>query len=271
MNSNLLNNTSIEREKLLSEVVNYFSADQAVIGMFLGGSMPAGTADQFSDIDIRVIVTPEEHDRFVANRIDMPKQWNGFLFNEWMEGAQHCVSHFRQFFKVDIFYLDQNNFRPSPWYSLPTAILYDPKGIVREVIESSPQFRFEVSDKEVDWLVSKGLAAAHEVFRRARRGELLYAQTLLDEFRSYVIKADDWLHQRVPDDVSQLKLERRLTPKFLQILKQSYVPLEARDIEAAMLILLNHYHQQVIELHETFELSRALENDLYAINILLEA
>ena len=136
---------------------------------------------------------------------------------------------------------------------------------------SSPQFRFEVSDKEVDWLVSKGLAAAHEVFRRARRGELLYAQTLLDEFRSYVIKADDWLHQRVPDDVSQLKLERRLTPKFLQILKQSYVPLEARDIEAAMLILLNHYHQQVIELHETFELSRALENDLYAINILLEA
>jgi hypothetical protein len=265
----LLDNVNVEREKLLAEVVNYFSTDSAVLGIFLGGSLPAGTADACSDIDLRVVVTPEEHARFVSNRLDMPKQWNGFLFNEWMEGAQHCVSHFRPFFKTDIFYHNQADFCPSPWYGLPTTILYDPKDVVSKVIESSPPFAFEVNEKDIDWLISKGLAAAHEVFRRARRGELLYAQNLLEEFRSYVIRADDWLHRRVPTDAADLKLERRLSQSFVGLLNRSYVPTDAHAIETAMLTLLAHYREQVIELHERFDLSRPLENDLYAVSVLL--
>jgi len=271
MNIDLLNSVNAAREKLLAEIVNYFSADAAVLGVFLCGSLPAGTADQFSDIDLRVVVTPEEHARFVANRLDMPGQWSGFLFNEWMEGAQHCVSNFRPFLKIDIFYYNQAKFRPSPWYSLSNTILYDPEDVVCEVFERSPAFKFEVKEKEIDWLISKGLAAAHEVFRRARRGELLYAQNLLGEFRSYLIKADDWLHQRVPTHASDLKLERRLTPSFVEALNRSYVPSDASAIETAMLTLLAHYREQLVELHRTFGLSRSLENDLYAISVLLEA
>jgi len=56
-NPDLLNNTSGECEKPLSDVADYFSADQAVIGIFPSGSMLAGTADQFSDIYLRVTVT----------------------------------------------------------------------------------------------------------------------------------------------------------------------------------------------------------------------
>lgn len=271
MNIDLLNNISIERKKLLSELVNYFSDDPAVLGMFLGGSLPAGTSDQFSDIDLRVVVTPEEHGRFLADRLDMPKQWNGYLFNEWMEGTHHCITHFQAFFKADIFYLSQASLRPSPWYRLSTKILYDPMGVIRQVVEQSPPFEFEISENEIDWLISKGLAAAHEVFRRARRGELFYAQTLLEEFRSYVIKADDWLHQRVPADVSELKLERRLEPSFLELLTQTYVPADARAIEDAMLTLLKQYRSQVVDLHKTYELSRVLEKDVYAVDILLDA
>ena len=268
MNIDLLNSA---REKLLVEIVDTFSSDPAVLGVFLGGSLPAGTADHFSDIDLRVVVTPEEHQRFVASRKDIAKQWSGFLFNEWMEGAQHCVSHYRPFLKVDIFYHSQTEFRSSPWYSLPTTILYDPVGVVTKVIEGSQPFKFETNKKRVDWLISKGLAAAHEVYRRSQRGELIYAQNLLEEFRWYVAEADDWIHQRVPPNPPNIKFEGRLNSPLLEALKQSYVASDPKAIETALLNLLALFRGQLINLHQMYNLSRPLENDLYAVSIILEA
>jgi len=258
------------RENLLREVAAYFSADSAVLGIFLGGSLAAGTADAFSDIDLRVVVTSEEHERFVANRLEIPKQWSGFLFNEWMEGTQHCVSHFRPFVKLDIFYRNQSSLCPSPWYTLGTTILYDPKRIARNLVEESQPFTFEPDKKKIDWLVSKGLAAAHEVYRRAERGQLMYAQNLLEEFRLYLVQADDWINQRTPTGFI-LKLEERLTPSLREALKGSYVASDACAIKAAMLSLLAHYREQIIALHRAYDLSRPLENDLYAVGVLLES
>jgi len=256
------------RENLLREAVNCLSADSAVLGLFLGGSLAAGTADAFSDIDLRVVVTPDEHERFVANRLEIPKHWTGFLFNEWMPGAQHCVSHFRPFGKIDIFYHNRSMLCPSPWYALPTTILYDPQGFVHDLIALSQQLRFEFDLDKIDWLISKGLAAAHETYRRAQRGELMYAQNLLDEFRLYMVQAEDWDLGRIPAGFP-LKDEQRLAPALLQALKESYVPAEPRCITTAMLALLVHFREQVIALHEAYALARPLENDLIAIDVLL--
>ena len=255
------------RKDLLDEVVNYYSFDSAVLGMFLSGSLPAGTSDAFSDIDLRLVVETEEHGRFVAALIDTPKQWKGFLFN--VAGADHSVSHFRPFLKIDIFYYSQAEFCPSPWYTLPTTILYDPKNIVSEVFASSQPFVFEFNESRVNWIISKGLAAAHEIYRRARRGELLYAQKLLEDFRFYIAEADDWIHQRVVKNPIDIKLDRRLSASLTNALTDSYVL--SNDIEKALLDLLVIYREQVINIHEIFNLSRSLDNDLYAISVLQEA
>ena len=264
MDANLL---ITARRDLLEEAVSYFSSDAAVIGMFLSGSLPAGTEDAFSDIDLRLVIEPDEYARFLANRLDMPKQWKGFLFN--VEGAQHCVSHFRPFLKIDIFYYSQTEFCPSPWYTLPTSILYDPKNIVNKVLASSQPFLFEFNEKRVDWVISKGLAAAHEVYRRTRRGELLYAQQLLENFRTYMVEADDWNYQRVVTKPTDIKIDRRLPAPLIDALTDSYVP--SNSIEAALQNLLSIYRKQVIDIHKTYKLSRSLENDLDAINVLSEA
>jgi hypothetical protein len=258
------------RENLLNEAVDCLSSDPAVLGIFLGGSLAAGTGDAFSDIDLRVVVTSDEHERFVANRLEIPKQWHGFLFNEWMPGAQHCVSHFRPFGKIDIFYHDKATLQPSPWYALPTTILYDPQGFIRDFIALSQQLRFETDLDKIDWLISKGLAAAHEHYRRVQRGELIYAQNLLDEFRLYVVQADDWANRRIPAGFP-LKQEQRLTPVLLQALKKSYVSAESRAIATAMLGLLIHFRELVIRLHESYDLPRPLENDLVAVDVLFES
>lgn len=258
-----------ERKRLLSNVVDYFVRAPAVVGLFLGGSIPAGNADAYSDIDLRVVVTPDEHARFVANRLEMPKQWGDFLFNEWLEGTTHCVTHFRPFGKIDVFYLSLASFRPSPWYSLPTDVLYDPKGVVADIVSRSRNLPFDVSAEEIDRSVSKGLASAHEAYRRIRRGELFFAQSLLDSVRHYMVQADDWLNHRPPQVVTFSRLEMRASAPIVEAFRESYPDLENRGIEMALMKLLRTYRQQIIALYDRFPSQRSIENDLYAVDLIL--
>lgn len=258
------------RERLLKTAVDYFTRDPAVAGIFLGGSLAAGTADAYSDIDLRVVVNPDEHQRFVRNRLNIPKAWGDFPFNEWLEGAQHCVSHFRPFGKIDVFYISLAGFQPSPWYGLPTEVLYDPRGLVNDIITKSKKLAFTIPEEEIDRSVSKGLASVHEAYRRLRRGELFFAQSLLDSLRHYMIQSDDWIHQRPPQAVTFSGLEKRASRTLIEAFSDSYVGLNAGSIEQALQKLASVYREQIIALHERFSLKRSLKNDLYAIDILLK-
>lgn len=256
------------RDRLLEIAVGFFSADPAVIGVFLGGSLAAGSADAYSDIDLRVVVTADRHGYYVDRRREIPKQWPGFLFNEWVPGGQHCVSHFRPFGKIDIFYYDAAALAPSPWYRLPIRILHDPEGIVADLVERSQGLPFTVSDDDLDFSISKGLAAAHEAYRRARRGELFHALSLLDELRQHIMRADDWLHDRTPETAVVAKFDMRGSRAVLAALKASYCPCEADAILAALRLLVETYRAQLMELHGKFGLARPLASDLEALDIL---
>lgn len=49
-------------------------------------------------------------------------------------GASHCVSHFRPFNKIDIFYLNRAAFQLSPWLAQPVTVLHDPEMAVTDVV-----------------------------------------------------------------------------------------------------------------------------------------
>ncbi len=255
------------RNVLLSTALAYFRADPDVLGIFLGGSMAAGSADAWSDIDLRIVVEPQRHARFVQQRREIPKAWPGFLFNEWLPHAQHCVSHFKPFGKIDIFYFNAAALGPSPWYRLPITILHDPRGIVADLVKRSEGLPFTVGEDEVDISTSKGLAALHEIYRRTMRGELFYAQTLLDELRQHIMQADDWLNDRTPETTVMAKFEKRAGGDVLAVLRSSYPPCEANAILAALRALAQVYRAQILALHGEFRLSRSIESDLAALEI----
>lgn len=198
----------------------------------------------------------------------MPKAWGDFLFNEWLEGAQHCVSHFRPFGKIDVFYISLTEFRPSPLYTLPTEVLHDPRGLVKEVITQSKDLAFAIPEEEIDRSISKGLASAHEAYRRLRRGELHFAQSLLDSLRHYMIQADDWIHRRPPQAVTFSGFEKRVSQPLIEAFNNSYAGLDAASIEQALLRLLATYRDQIIALQGQFGLNRPLANDLYAMDVI---
>jgi hypothetical protein len=257
------------REALLATAFQAFFQNPDVRGIFLAGSLAAGTADAYSDIDLRVVVAPEKHRWFVEHRRQIPNTWPGFLFNEWLPRTQHCVSHFRPFNKIDIFYYAADTLKPSPWYTLPITVLHDPDGLVADLIARSAGLSFEVAEDEVDYSISKGLAAAHEAFRRSRRGELFYAQTLLDEFRQHIMRADDWLFDRTPASALNAKFDRRGSNRVLAGLGASFCGYDATALERSILELAHLYRDQILKLHEKFTLARSLDNDLAAVDVLV--
>lgn len=256
------------RNSLLTQTVSFFEEQPDVLGIVLSGSLPAGSADAYSDIDLRVIATPDGQKRLVAGRLEWPASWGELLFNEWLEGAQHCVSHFKPFLKIDVFYLDPTTYRASPWLKMPSHVFLDRAGVVRDVLQESVSLLFPEPDpREVSRILSKALAAAHETIRRTRRGELMYAQSLLEELRLFMERLDIWCGASQPAHPSDLKAERRLSPTLRTALEGSYVPLRPDAIEQATVDLADILVRRIPELHSRFSLSRPIDRDVHAAEL----
>lgn len=258
----------VAREALLERTVSFFAAQQDVTGIFLSGSLPAGSADAYSDIDLRVIATAEGQARLVSGRLDWPTHWGDLLFNEWVDGTQHCVSHFRPFVKIDVFYWTAEMFKPSAWFKMPTTIFLDRDGVVQSTLARSQSLAFSPPTcAEVSRVLSKALAGMHEVVRRARRGELLFAHSLLDELRSNMARLDSWILGFEPVIPRDLKLAERVSSALLTALHRSYVGLDADEIDQAVVELSSVLVGQIVELHNKFNLQRKLATDLFAADL----
>ena len=138
-----------------------------------------------------------------------------------------------------------------------------------DVIERSKGLTFKDTDDEIDRSVSKGIASAHEAYRRVQRGELFFAQSLLDSVRYYMILADDWINNRPPRAVTFSKLEQRGSELIIKAFENTYVGPDGLRIDGALMELLFAYRRQVIDLHEKFRLHRSPKSDLYAIDFIL--
>jgi predicted nucleotidyltransferase len=256
------------RERLLEQAVSFFTSHPDPIGIFLAGSLAAGSGDAYSDIDLRIIAPPEGQARLVEGRLEWPAHWGDLLFNEWLDGTQHCVSHFRPFLKIDVFYWTPSVFRPSPWFRMPAKVFLDRDGLVRSVLAQSQSLTFSPpSSDEVSRVLSKALAGAHEVVRRTRRGELHFAQSLLEELRSNMTRLDAWIQGFEPSAPPDLKLAARLSPTLAHVFERSYVGLNAADIDDAVVGLSTALTQQISELHRQFELNRPLTFDMAAVDL----
>lgn len=245
------------RDHLLDAAVSYFKQQPEVVGIFLAGSIPAGRADEWSDIDLRVLVRPEAHAAFLARREEHPRSWGDLAFNVAHPGTIHCVSHFRPFVKIDVFYYPAEKFAPSPWHNLPLQILFDPDGIVAAAVTGSKNLNFEPDPRHVTTRINLGIATAHEVYRRAHRGELIYAQNLLESLRHILAELDACFRGRPFTNI-----ERDATPGLVDTLRKSYVHAERDAILAALEVLISTFKNLVAGLDRKFALGRDLSSDI---------
>jgi predicted nucleotidyltransferase len=261
-----------QREALLNEIVGDLSQDPAVVGIFLAGSLAAGTADAHSDIDLRVVVTPSAIADYCAERLERPRQWTGFLFNEWDENNNSCcVSHFEHFAKVDIYYVAADQIGTWLRATAPIRVIHDPAGIVTAARQDARMLiAVPTSFATVEQAVGKATAYAIEVARRLARGELIYAQTLLDAFRDRLVVLEDLLEgQHAVASASHL--EKRPKAHLVRSLYRSCDVAEPIAVQATLANLARACRTTVSQLHERSLLKSSPTPFLYVLDQLAAA
>jgi predicted nucleotidyltransferase len=268
-----LEELTIARQSLLDNIVEYFVGRKGVEALYIQGSVAAGAADEFSDIDFRIVVEPKLYEQYILERFSAPKQWGEWIYNEWAGKSWVCVSHFKPFNKVDVLYFKPEELKPSPWFALPTKVIYDPQGLIQQIIQDSQDLENTLlNTDEIDRLISKGLAYAEEVYRRVMRGELFYAQSQLDSFRWVLIQLDDFLCHSFPFSGfgSPSHFEQRGSQILIEAMKFSYTTLDKQLILQALKQLLKPYQTQIIELYKIVPLKRDRKTDLYWVDKIIE-
>lgn len=175
------------RDQLLKNCLEDLTADKNVLAVYLSGSLAKKTSDQYSDIDVHIIVEPGRKAEFILNKQTRSERWGDVLFHEGNNPvAPFIVSHYSCFVKIDSWYHAPDEIKPSHWLK-KAEVLYDPAGILKPVLAASANKVYKVSVEEVELWKGKVLAFAHETYRAAMRDEPYYAAANLDRLLRYIV------------------------------------------------------------------------------------
>jgi len=169
-----------------------------------------------------------------------------------------------------VFYWNADELEPSAWFNLSSTVLLDRNEVLKNFLAQCAAMEFDKpTNREISRVVSKALACAHESLRRSRRGELFYAQSMLERVRAYTVQMEDWINRFEPIDSTDLKLEKRISGRLKTALESAYPPLDALQIENSLIAICVLMSEQIVDLHSTFSLDRDLTKDQEALELIL--
>jgi predicted nucleotidyltransferase len=254
------------RNQILNNIISFFKQKKGVLALFLSGSIAENKSDEYSDIDFRVIVEDKYYNNFINSKFDVPKIWGDFLFNNPSHPkSNYCVSHFKPFVKVDVFYYRRTDIQPSPWHKKGILVVHDPKDIMKQLIKDSEQLHFEYTPKEINNSINSCFSCAHEVYRRANRGEILYAIDLLNSVRKKIVEADNYLSRQSLQGFSHY--EMRGNHSLVSALRTSLSASDSGSILYSLKELMILYKDILYKLQLEYNLQREKAKDEYCIDI----
>src|SRR3990172_12061263 len=68
--------------RLVKKFANLCEAEERILAAFLGGSLAAGTADEWSDLDLYIVVEAAQYESFFKARRQFLGQWAPAVFLE---------------------------------------------------------------------------------------------------------------------------------------------------------------------------------------------
>lgn len=161
-----------ERTRIKEAIVIKLQKDRDIIGIYLGGSLAKGTEDEFSDIDLRIVV--EEGVSKQDKLSELLDDRNDVLFIEsWF--PSFAVIHFDCFVKLDLFVYYQSQLNADIWLK-EIKILKDTEGFLEKLKSNSEKLAYLPTQEEFEAIVYKYLAHLHELYRRYQRKEYHYVQ-----------------------------------------------------------------------------------------------
>ncbi|MDQ0257977.1 hypothetical protein J2S74_005440 [Evansella vedderi] len=171
------------RKKLLNSMERDLLNDDNVLAFFYGGSIGNENTDVYSDIDLRVVVEPENIEEYILNKKIRPQKWGNVLYFEDVHPlSTYTVAHYDCFVKVDTFYYTPDKIQPSIWLK-NIKIIKDTGHMMARILDKSMVLTYELSKDEFELWRTKFFAYLHEAYRRVMRKEYYYALNCMDHLR----------------------------------------------------------------------------------------
>lgn len=174
-----------ERLVIKEAIEEDLAGDPFILAVFYGGSIGNDNSDNYSDIDLRIIVAEDAFEQYSEEKGLRAARWGDLLFFEETPYSNYSTAHYENFVKVDMFYYRLRDGLPSYWFR-NIEVFYDSTGMLEDIVAKSRELTFEPSIKDVELWRVKFLASFHELYRRIMRSELYYALNCLDTMRFLV-------------------------------------------------------------------------------------
>jgi hypothetical protein len=242
-----------KRREILNRIEEDLCHDDNIVAIFYGGSIGSETTDQYSDIDLRIVVKSGAYPEYKKNQRERAAKWGNILFFESLPEESYTVAHFDSFVKVDAFYYRNEDLKPSVWFQ-KIKIVHDPYDVMSKIVKESNKLTYKPTKDDFIFWRNKFLAYLHESYRRQMRNEKFYTLQCVDKMR-WLIAAGwymetgvqpnslgDWA--KIEGDNSELKDWQLERLKSWNSDRDNYVILNVID---DIVVTFKEVHQSICE------------------------
>ncbi|PRY76195.1 nucleotidyltransferase domain-containing protein [Alkalibacterium olivapovliticus] len=223
-----------EREQLVSELVYYCSKEDRIIAYFLGGSLAKKNADEFSDIDFRIVLNADELKSAVLDALAKTfRQTIAFIESQ---RSFYAVIHFSNFVKLDIFAYYPEEIVPSLWLK-DIVILQDTKDLLETAKTASSTIQYTLTQSDMCDYLSKYTAYLHEFYRRQFRQESNYCEHCTLMMKHIIISLWKGQEGHLPNDLgdwSKYEGDRSTLNSRQKQFMKNLTPINSHDVERSL-------------------------------------
>lgn len=227
-------------QPIIERFYDLCQADPRILAAVLSGSHARGAADEWSDLDVGVVVADDAYDAFAAGRDTFLRQLGEPLFTEDFDHSGIVFFVLADGTEGELTYARAGDFvEPyGPWRGL-----LDKAGVLAQVKPRPPASaaeRRETLRRQITWFWHD---LSHFITAVAR-GQLWWAAGQLDVLRRICLNlarlSHDFNDGEVGDDPA-FKIDKQLPAAALAPLRETFVPLERAALLATARTVITFY------------------------------
>lgn len=246
-------------ERVMAQLVESCAKDDRIAALFLGGSRARGEADDYSDIDLCVIVRDDAYDEVIAGRDALVRTLGEPLFLENFGNDNMAFVILADGTELEFNYFAEGDV--DAIRSGPHRVLLDKDGILANRAFPLPETD---RDAQVEALRDILFWFWHDVghFTTAvGRDQLWWAAGQLEQLRGYCVNLIRIEQGGEAEDEPHWKLDHEIATEPLGALRSTFVPMEHDALLRAGGDVLAFFRERAPGVAEAFGLTYPTELD----------
>jgi predicted nucleotidyltransferase len=239
-------------DDVIERLVESSSADDRVVAVFLGGSHARGEADEYSDIDLSVIVSDDSFADVTAGRGHFVRELGEVLFLE--DFGRNEVSFV---ILADGTELELNFFREKDLHAIrsgPHRVLLDKTGILAGAEFPLPALDRSAQVEELRRILSWFWHDLDHFTTAIGRNRLWWAAGQLEALRNYCVNLERIRQGVQTQDEPYWKLDDEISTEALGALRSSFVEMEREPMLRAGRDVLAFFRERAPDVARANEL-----------------